>query len=230
MPLLNSEPRRMLVVAPHADDEVLGAGGLMARATAAGWKVHVAFATIAGYHSLARGLASTNADRVREVESALQVLGVQDYSVFRAGDRHHLLLDTVPQAELITFFEAQLESVQPSIAVIPSVHHHHQDHRAVATACAAALRPRPGSTVRVVLAYDHTSAGWVEGAAPPRVFVDISTVADLKLAALECYASQLCPPPHPRSLQTLRASWVMAGALAGVELAESFECLRVVVD
>jgi N-acetylglucosamine malate deacetylase 1 len=233
MSLLDLTPQSMLVVAPHADDEVLGAGGLMALAQIRGWRVHVLYATVAGYRSMERGELSVTHQRRAEVEAALGVLGVSGYDVLFEGEEHHLRLDTVPQTELIGFVERGLAATRPAIALFPTPRHFHQDHRAVATACMAALRPAPDGErpfVRAVLAYGHPGAGWSsEGATfSPSVFVDIGTVLERKLAALECYTSQLCAPPHPRSLPAVRDACAVWGSLAGVRHAEAFECLRLI--
>ena len=231
MPLFELTPRRALVVAPHADDEVLGAGGLMARLSAAGWETHVLYATVSGYPSLVSGDVSQTHARVAEVQAALEVLGAAGYEALYLGERNHLRLDAVPQSELIQFFEAGLARVKPFLVVMPCFGHYHQDHRAVAQACVAALRPAPSGRlpfVPVVWAYGHGAAGW--GGSPydfdPTVFVDISAVIEVKMEALRCYASQICEAPHLRSLDKIRswsASW---GNFAGVAHAEPFECIR----
>jgi N-acetylglucosamine malate deacetylase 1 len=231
MPIFELTARRALVLAPHADDEVLGAGGLLARLSALGWETHVLYATISGYPSVALGEVSHTEARVAEVEAALEVLGVTGYEALFVGDDKHLRLDSVPQAELIGAVEAALGRVEPYLVVVPCFGHYHQDHRAVAQACIAALRPAPGARlpfVPAVLAYGHGASGW--GGVPyefrPTVFADISDVIELKMAAMACYASQLCTPPHLRSLEKIRrwsASW---GNYAGVAHAEPFECLR----
>ena len=234
MPLLHLEPRRALVFAPHADDEVLGAGGLMALAARSGWQVYVRFATISGYPSAARSDASTTGARVAEAEAALAALGAAGYEALFLGEAHHLRLDSVPRVELVSFVEAALEEVRPSLVVMPCRGHFHQDHRALAEAAIAALRPAPeGRLPRVaaVLAYGHAASGW--GGAGyefrPTLFVDVGEVIDVKLAALDCYASQLCPAPHPRSRDGVRVSCAAWGAHAGCAYAEPFEVHRLLV-
>jgi LmbE family N-acetylglucosaminyl deacetylase len=232
MPLFELTPRTALIVAPHADDEVLGAGGLLARLSAVGWKTHVQYAVISGYPSMASGDVSSTKARVAEVEAAVEVLGITGYQALFHGDLHHLKLDAVAQSDLIGFVEAGIERVRPYLVVIPCLGHYHQDHRAVAQACVAALRPSPPGRlpfVPLVWAYGHGAAGWGGTAYEfrPTVFVDISAVIDKKMQAMACYASQLCDAPHLRSLDKIRdfsASW---GNYAGVAHAEPFECLRV---
>src|SRR5258708_6659719 len=86
IPLLEVAPeKRMIVYAPHADDEVLGAGGLMARASACGWQVHVHLATVSGYPSMPRQEASTNAGRLTELQDALRTVGAAGHEVLYFG-------------------------------------------------------------------------------------------------------------------------------------------------
>jgi N-acetylglucosamine malate deacetylase 1 len=230
MPLFNLKPNRVLVVAPHADDEVLGAGGLIARSVAEGWQVHVLFATVSGYTSMARKDASSTDARVLEAESAMKVLGVSDYDVLFRED-HHCRLDTVAQADLIGFVEKHLHR-GVSLVIVPSRAHSHQDHAVMADACAAALRPAPPHGrlpfVPVVLGYGSPVGDWGyrSGEFRATVFVDISKFLETKLKALQCYATQVCEYPHPRSVESQRNWSAYWGGFAGVRYAEPFECLR----
>lgn len=237
MPFLTSHAyeKRAVVVAPHADDEVLGAGGLMARLADAGWEVHVLFATISGYPSAFRADVSDTGARVTEAEAALKVLGATGHEALFLDEEKHLRLDTVAQSDLIGFVERGLQRVRPSLVVIPCRGHYHQDHRAVSDACVTAMRPAPHGgrpLIPLVLAYGHSAAGWGGRAFEfaPSVFVDVTSVIDRKLEALACYQSQLCDPPHPRSLPALRDHCAMWGAYAGVQYAEPFESLRILID
>lgn len=235
LPIVFDAPRRKaLVLAPHADDEVLGAGGWICRAADQGWMVHVLFATISGFRSLPRDDHSGTPTRVAEAEAALACLGAAGYDCLFIGEERHLRLDTVPKAELTDFVERALARHQPSVVIIPTRAHYHQDHRAFAEAAVAALRPMPGGRwpmPGVVLAYGHALEGWGGGdyRFKPSAFVDISNFLDRKLEALTCYATQLCAPPHPRSCDAVRANAASWGAHAGCAYAEPFECLRLLL-
>lgn len=229
MSLFDVKLKRALVIAPHADDEVLGAGGLIARCAAEGWEMHVLFATISGYTSMARQDVSSTDGRIAEAESAMKTLGVSGYDVlFR--ETNHCRLDAVPQGELISFVEKNLCKAV-SLVIVPSRAHSHQDHRALADACAAALRPAPDGHlpfVPVVLGYGSPVGDWSYrfGEFRATVFVDITEFIEAKLKALSCYASQVCKYPHPRSLDSQRSWSAYWGGFAGVNYAEPFECLR----
>ena len=224
----------MVVVAPHPDDEVLGAGGLILRAADAGWNVHVLYMTVAGFSSIASGKQSTTDDRDREISRASTVLGLTRSDVLFRGQKFLRRLDTVPQTELIAFIETGIARTKPSVFVMPAQGHHHQDHRATAAACLAALRPAPAGSrpfVPIILAYSHSESGF--GSAThlthTNAFVDITGVMDRKLEALACYESQLCKPPHPRSLEGVRSLSAASGAYGGTEYAEEYECIRFVI-
>lgn len=153
-------------LAPHGDDEVLGAGGFIAKASAAGWQVDILYATLAGYNSLQRGDSSSRPARLAEVWKAMRMVGARNHEIFQPKDGPvdcHLRLDTVSQTELVSFVERYLAAVRPSIVIMPCRGHYHQDHRALADAAVAALRPAPDARlpfVPAVLAYGHAAAGW----------------------------------------------------------------------
>ncbi|HEV3051547.1 MAG TPA: PIG-L family deacetylase [Longimicrobium sp.] len=231
MRLSEITPRRALVVAPHADDEVLGAGGLIAAAAAGGWEVRVLYATVSGFRSAHRGDHASDDARLDEVRRALAALGGASHDVLFTGEEKHLRLDTVPQHEMIAWLEREANAFRPGLIATPCRGHYNQDHRALADACVAAFRPAPGGLKHfapVVLAYGHSAAGWGGPAYgfAPSVFLDVDAFIDRKLQALACYESQLIPPPHPRSLEGVRSNAASWGAYAGCAFAEPYECLR----
>ena len=235
MSLFETQNKSAVIVAPHADDEVLAAGGMIARLCEENWDVHVLYGVVSGFHSM-NDEASSDADtREEELTHALAVLGCASWKVLFRGQEEHLRLDTVAQSELINFVEAELMIHRPSLAVIPSFGDHHQDHRAMSRACVTSLRPAPDGKrplVPLVLSYGQSgAAGWGGRAYQfcPTTFVDIGSVLEKKLDAMRCYSSQLVDTPHGRSLEGIRARASVFGALGGCEYAEGFECLRYVI-
>src|SRR5882724_2787055 len=79
---------RIIVVAPHPDDEVLGAGGLIQQACAVGAEVHVIYLTSGDHNQIAfklyklrlhfspRQYIAFGELRQREAESAAGILGM----------------------------------------------------------------------------------------------------------------------------------------------------------
>ena len=90
-----------------------------------------------------------------------------------------------------------------------------------------ACRPQRGCPVKTLLFFEvPSSTEWQPpGSAPvfaPNWFVDISANLDRKLTALDAYAAELRPWPHPRSRQGVEHLARWRGATIGAEAAEAF--------
>lgn len=221
----------ILVVAAHADDEVLGCGATMARMAAAGRAVHVLI--------LADGVSSrghTAADdalaaRMRAAQKANDILGTASLKVCTLPDNR---LDGVDLLDIVYLIEERIREIQPGTLL---THHYGDvniDHRRTHEAVLAACRPQPGHCVRELLFFEvSSSTEWrTAHSAPsfvPDYFVDVSTELECKLAALGAYADELREFPHPRSLQAAEMLARWRGATVGVSAAEAFEVGRMIV-
>jgi N-acetylglucosamine malate deacetylase 1 len=216
----------VLVTVAHPDDEVLGAGGTLARHVRGGDKVHIVF--------LADGVSSRGADetaaerRVKAARNAAAYIGAKEPVFLGFQDNR---LDRFDLLDITQAIERIVAKVEPSI-----VYTHHAgdlniDHvicqRAMLTAC----RPLPGSKLRAIYAMEvPSSTEWAtpapQNAFLPTRFVDISAVQDIKRRALEAYAEEMRPFPHPRSIEVVEALATWRGATAGLPAAEAFMVLR----
>lgn len=217
----------ILVVAAHPDDEILGMAGTIARHAKAGDAVTVLWVTD-GSSAQYPGRPDLAEQKDRESEEALAVLGAQSWI---RGGLPDMRLDTVPHIEVNAVVQEAVERCQPSVVycVHPDVN---QDHRAAFNAVAVATRPRPDSTIRAVLTYATASSiEWTppsEATFSPTWYIDITDELDLKLQSLSCYATELRPWPHPRSLRAVTAIAQACGSTVGVACAESFSLVRLV--
>lgn len=226
-----SEPRkRILVVAPHADDETLGAGGTIARRAAEGCEVHVAVVT--GHGREPHPLWPRSAwDRVRgEAKLASQLLGVHQ---LHFEELPAALIADQPVWHVNRTIGALVEKIQPDVLYAPFPFDMHRDHREVFHALSVAWRPSSatGRKLRAVYCYEvqsetHWNAPYLEAAFAPNVWVDISVHLDTKLRALACYESQLRPAPDARSIDAIRALAIWRGSQQGMAAAEAFVTIR----
>lgn len=219
---------KILVIATHPDDEVLGCGGVIARHVDEGHEVHVAVVT--------RGspdIFSPEQIKItrQELYSAHRVLGVSGVTFL---DFPAPKLDMVPSHKLADAIAQVIHRLQPQLVYMPHRGDIHGDHQATYWATLVATRPMNGCPVRRILCYETLSE--TEWASPsgdqafvPTVFVDISSALARKLEAMACYQSQLKSPPHPRSLRSIEALARLRGGTVGLDAVEAFMLVREIV-
>jgi LmbE family N-acetylglucosaminyl deacetylase len=221
---------RVLVIAAHPDDEVLGCGGTIARFAAEGDHVTIAI--------LGEGITSRYAEREHADGELLADL---QSDARRAADRlgaaelitHHLpdnRFDTVPLIEVVKLVEHLVARVQPRMIFTHRPSDLNIDHGVVHRAVLTATRPLGADAVREIYAFEvPSSSEWAFGqfgAFRPGLFVDISATIGAKIEAMEVYESEARPFPHPRSPEALEALARRWGSAAGVAAAEAFEVVR----
>ena len=216
---------RVLVIAAHPDDEVLGMGGAIALHSDRGDTVRIVCLTD-GSSTQYPGDAETRARKEGEACRAASELGVSDYVHLDLPD---MKLDTLSHVEINAVVERQILDFGPQVVytVQPDVN---RDHRALFDSVAVATRPTPEQVVRRLLTYAPTSSTeWTP--APlnwfvPNWFVDISGTLERKLAAFAHYETERRDYPHPRSERAIRAAAEFYGASSGCEYAEPFVLVR----
>lgn len=216
---------RVLVVAPHPDDEVLGAGGTIAKRARGGDDVYVCIAT-KGYEPI-HPANVIEAGR-KEAEVAHRLLGVRETFFL---DFPATSLDTIPQYKINGGISELVRSLCIEEVYTPFIGDIHKDHRIVADAVMVAVRPKFERNVRRVYAYETISeTGWnipgLHNAFDPNVFEDISDYVDLKVRALETYKSQVEPYPAARSSRAAKSLAEYRGTTVGLRAAEAFTLIR----
>jgi N-acetylglucosamine malate deacetylase 1 len=221
------ETGRLLVVAPHLDDEVLGAGGTIARLSDAGAEVVVAVVT--------RGAPPLFSDESEvtireEARAAHKLLGV-DRTLFL--DYPAAQLDGVPHHVMNRSLAELIREVAPDTLMLPFVGDIHLDHQLTFLSSMVAARPLSLEFPKRVLCYETVSeTNWHAPFAPkfvPNVYVDISAQLYRKLEAMSLYGSQQRDFPHERSLAALRALAIFRGTTVYREAAEAFMLVRQVI-
>ena len=218
---------RILVVTPHADDEVIGCGGMIIRRVEEGHTVDLVVVTIGTVYRRHLELKATAEVRRQELGEAARLLGIHNHTVLFEGLENEL--DTLPRLELISRLDAALDEGCYDQIFFPYAAHH-QDHRVVYEACFSALREgaRPYSSSLIAM-YEYTYIGWAPNSVPgARYYVDITPHMEQKTAALNAYRSQLHPSPHPVSLEAVEILARMRGMECGRRYAEMFYVLKMV--
>jgi LmbE family N-acetylglucosaminyl deacetylase len=207
MPALLDRPpgRRIVVLAPHPDDEVLGCGGTVRKHVLAGEPVTAVLLT-SGERTASfagRSLEDSRAQREREARAACEVLGASPVFLRlpdgAVGDDG---LDAVVQA-----------LAGADLVYAPNPVDAHRDHVATTRLLAAAVS-RCAAIERVAL-YEVWTPVY------PNVIVDISDHLEAKLTALDHYESATEVVDYRHTIRGLNAYRAGHG-LHGEGYAEAF--------
>lgn len=218
---MNQIPRkRILVIAAHPDDELLGCGGTVALHAAAADEVTSVI--VCEGESLRYG--PDGVGQPDHILKAAEVLGVQDVRTLKFADQR---LDTIPLTDVIGALEPIVRERKPNVVYVQYGGDINLDHEILFKAILVATRPTE-SYIDTILAFDTASS--TEWAYPrtfiPDTWVDISETLEKKLAAMACYESELRPYPHPRSLEALRHRALAWGNQCCLQSAEVFMTVR----
>ena len=216
---------RVLVVAPHPDDEILGCGGTMARLRRAGQEVIVAIVTTGRPPAFEEAQVAMIR---RETEAAHDIIGVSETRHLRlpaAG------LDAIPAAEINRRMSDLVTELRPDTLLLPFIGDIHLDHQASFLAAMVAARPRHDAAPARILCYETLSeTNWyappLTAAFVPNCFVDISDTLPTKLRAFAAFASQVRPFPEERSIEALEALARLRGSTVHMQAAEGFATIR----
>ena len=213
-------PRRVLAIAAHPDDEVLGCGGTLALHARAGDEVTAVIACEG--ESLRYG--PTGVGQSEHTRRAAEVLGLAESRQLGFPDQR---LDTLSLLDLIEPLERVVREVRPSIVYCQFGSDANRDHELLFRAALVATRPLE-DFIEGVYVFDTASS--TEWGYPrefvPDTWVDIAQTLDQKLSAMACYKSEVRPYPHPRSLDALRNRGRAWGNQCCMDAAEVFMTVR----
>ncbi len=224
---------KILVVAAHPDDEILGVGGTIRKAVLAGDE---AYAVILGEGQTSRWDSRELADQGaveslhRDSYAASEMIGYKEIFFESFPDNR---FDTAALLDIVKVVEKYIKEIGPQV-----IYTHHSgdlniDHRITNEAVLTATRPIGSYSVREIYGFETVSSTeWNFGNKKESFFaqkyVDITETFQVKCDAMRAYTSELCEFPHPRSLKMLEALAEVRGAGVGVEKAEAFEVIRIV--
>ena len=220
---------KILVIAPHADDEVLGCGATMAKACAKGNEVFVLICTNASVGAPELFSAELIKQIRTEAVNAHRLIGVKEtiFLEFPAP-----ALDQFPRYKMSNEISAIIKKIGADTVYIPHRDDCHKDHTIIHECAMVACRPLANCSVKHVYAYETLSeTEWGEPVAadffvPVKYNTFTNEEFQKKLDAMSCFKSQLYPFPASRSLVAIEALAKYRGCTVSAERAEAFEVLR----
>ncbi len=218
---------KVLVIAPHPDDETLGVGGTIAKFIASGDDVFVL--TVSGHLPPLYSQEDYEITR-NEAKKAYETLGIKKSKFLD-------IPATLITEEPVHIFNKRINDVvnefNPNIVLCPYPDRH-VDHRIVFESVMVATRPvHKGRDIKILAAYEtlsetHWNAPHIEPNFIPNWTIDISENIEQKINALKCFESQIPPFPGPRSIEAVEALAKFRGTQAGFGFGEGLHIIRMV--
>ncbi len=216
---------RILVVAPHPDDEIIGVGATIAKYVAQGHVVYVCITT--------KGIMPLFEDSLVAQTRSETICAHKEMEIEKTFflDFPAVMLEQIPRHEINDKILTVVSEVEPDIVYIPHFGDMQKDHQIIAEAAMVALRPKYKHKVKAVYAYETLSeTEWniphAANAFIPNVYVDVTGFIDKKIEAMKLYESQLADFPNPRSLEAIEALAKYRGSTINVKAAEAFMLIR----
>ncbi|WP_434581395.1 PIG-L deacetylase family protein [Sulfurimonas sp. NW15] len=221
--------KKILIIAAHPDDEVLGCFGTVARLIKEGYEAY----------TLILGEGKTSRDKKREIENkknelwvlnseikkANSIIGIKKVFVESFPDNR---FDSVDLLDIVKVVSKVKEDIKPDIIFTHYENDLNIDHRITYQTVITATRPMEEESVKEIYSFEVLSS--TEWNYPlsfsPDTFYDISTTLSLKIEAMKAYDSELCKYPHPRSLEGIELNAKHRGMRIGKEYVEAFKCVR----
>lgn len=223
--------RKILIIAAHPDDEVLGCFGTVAKMVRDGDE---AYTLILGEGKTSRddqrsvnNRRSELDDLKLEIEKANGTIGIKKTFVEQFPDNR---FDSVDLIDIVKSILIVKDKVCPDIIFTHYENDLNIDHQITYQAVVTATRPMEGESVKEIYSFEVLSS--TEWSYPidfsPDIFFDISETINLKKEAMQQYGSELCKFPHPRSIEGIELNAKYHGMRVGKAYVEAFKTVRVI--
>jgi len=224
---------KVLIIAAHPDDEVIGCGGTILKAINTGAKVSILFlgeGVSTRFPKNEKSKECLKAIKYREVSAVkcLKILGVHDF------DFNHYLctkFDSYPIIDFVRLIEQKIKLFKPNIIFTHNTSEVNIDHVITHQATEIACRPTSNNSVKSVYTFEAVCSGnfKFDKKFNPNVYVDIKKYFKKKLNALKCYRNELKKYPFPRSIQGIEIQAKYRGLQSGLEYSEAFRLERIII-
>jgi len=218
---------KILIVAAHPDDEVLGCFATVAQMIKDGAE---AYTIILSNGKLSRGEVSNEELHIvrKEMFEANKLIGIKEVFQFDFPDN---AFDSVPMLDIIKSIEKIKCEIKPNIIFTHHFGDVNIDHKITYNAVITATRPIKDEPVKTIYTMEiPSSTEWNaftrDTAFIPNIFFDVKDTIDIKVNAMNIYHSELRDYPHPRSLKYIKELAHMNGMKVGLEYSENFYLVR----
>lgn len=220
--------KQILILSPHADDEILGCGGTTSKFSKEGYDINVLILTNAN-NGAPEIYSKKDIKKIRD-ESKLANEFIGTKKLF-FENLPALTLNQYPLYRISNIIEKYILKIKPEVVFIPSSNDIHEDHKIIFKAAKVSLRPNKKSNVKKILSYEVLSeTEWNENekAFSPNYFIKLNKLnINNKIKAFLKYKSQVKKFPHPRSKEAILSLSRVRGSQVFTEYAEAFRVEKI---
>ncbi|AOR22916.1 PIG-L deacetylase family protein [Clostridium taeniosporum] len=224
--------KKVLVIAAHPDDEILGVGGTILKHNR---NNDVCFGLILGEGMTSRYEKREFADNIsleklhKDTYEAAKIIGYKDVYMENLPDNR---FDSISLLDIIKIIEKYVNKIKPDIIYTHFGGDLNIDHKITFEAVLTATRPIGKECVKEIYSFETVSSTeWNFNNTnnfKPNYFIDVTETLNEKVEAMKCYKSELKEFPHPRSIKNLKSSALKWGSVISKEYAEAFEVVRII--
>jgi len=215
---------KSLVISPHPDDEVLGAGGTL-------FKRKKLKKNLLYWIIVTRLKPSIDKKKIlkrnNEIKKISKLFGFK--KVFQLNF-NTTELDNSSKKKLIQYFSDIFNQIKPNELFVPHFSDVHSDHKIVSEVISSSTKNFRFPYIKKILAYEVLSETDYNLNRKqiffPNYYEDITKFLTKKKNAMKIYKSEIKKFPFPRSIKTIDALARLRGSQIGKNAAESFEILR----
>jgi LmbE family N-acetylglucosaminyl deacetylase len=220
--------KKVLILSPHADDEILGCGGFISKYSKQNYHINVLVLTNANKGAPEIYTPEEIKKLRKESKIANNFIGTKRLFF---ENLPAINLNNYPVYKITNIIDKYITEINPEIVLIPSANDIHDDHKIIFKAAKVSMRPNKISNLRKILSYEVLSeTEWNEEGKSfnPNYFVRLKK-SDItnKVKAFLKYKSQVKKLPHPRSKEAIVNLSRVRGGQAFVEYAEAFRVEKI---
>ena len=213
---------RVLVIAPHPDDETLGCGGTLLRhydeSDEIFWLIITNITVKDGWSNIKVKQRETE---IKDVSKKYRFKKVFNFKLPTTK------IDTFPLSQLIEKITDIYNKIEPEVIYMPFVGDVHTDHQIIVKALQSTIKWFRFPFIKRVLMYEtlsETEYNYIDSRSfKPNVFVDISHYLAKKIHIMKTYESEIGTFPFPRSEEAMSSLASFRGSQSGYMAAEAFE-------
>jgi len=220
--------KNVLIISPHADDEIIGCGGVISKYTKIGIGVNVLILTNANKGAPEKYSKNDIQEIREESKFANKLIGTKKLFFENLPG---LILNQYPMYKISELINKYISIIKPEIVFIPSPNDLHLDHKTIFNASKVSLRFNKKSSIKKILSYEvlsETEWNEHENSFNPNYFVQLNeSDVNNKVKSFLKYKSQVKKFPHPRSKEAIINLAKVRGSQVFMKYAEAFKVEKI---